>query len=477
MEYFPDIKKGKFRYYDPEKVVAGKKMKDWTRFSLALWHFFGEGTDMFGSGTMIRPWGSATEQNTLKKEIEAAFEFAKKLSIDYYAFHDLDVIPPTEKVSVIEKSLDQVVPLLKSEMEKSGVKLLWGTANLFRDPTYVHGAATSPYPEVFARAATQVKKMLDVTLELGGEDFVIWPGREGYDTLLNTDMKKGIELFGSFLSAVADYASEIGFKGQLLVEPKPMEPMKFIYVADVMSLWALLQHYGLTGKFKANIEANHATLANRSFQHELHLARSFGLLGSIDINQGDYLVGWDLDRFPTDLYDSTLAAYEVIENGGIAPGGFNFDAKVRRGSFEPVDLAYAYQAGMDTVARGFEVAAALKKDRVFEEFVEERYSGYSSGIGKKISEGKVTLKELRDYALNTEGFKPKSGRQEYLEDLLNAYLTSTPPRGASPGVLPSRRDREATCFCVLEMEIPWIGLKAGKPQVDFCFSPREEARE
>ena len=420
MEYFPEIKKGKFRYYDPEKEVGGKKLRDWTRFSLALWHFFGEGTDPFGAGTAVRPWA---EPDKVRKQVEAAFEFAGKLSIEHYAFHDLDVIPPTAKISDIERGLDQAVPLLRANAEKTGVKLLWGTANLFRDPLYAHGAATSPYPEVFARAAAQVKKMLDVTLELGGENFVIWPGREGYDTLLNTDLKRGIELFGSFLSAVADYADEIGFKGQLLIEPKPMEPMKLMYVSDVMSLWALLQHYGLVGKFKANIEANHATLANKSFQHELRLARSFGLLGSIDANQGDFLVGWDVDRFPTDLYDATLAAYEVIKNGGIAPGGFNFDAKVRRGSFETNDLAYAYQAGMDTIARGFEVAGALVRDRALDGFLEERYAGYDGEIGKRIEGGKASLKELEEYALKNEEVKVKSGRQEYLEDLLNAYIT------------------------------------------------------
>ncbi|XVE23022.1 xylose isomerase [Tardisphaera miroshnichenkoae] len=424
-EYFPEIKGKYLKHYDPEKLVAGKKLRDLTRFSLALWHFFGEGTDPFGTGTMVRPWTASEPEKRLRQQIEAAFEFAGKLQLEHYAFHDMDVIPPTDKVSLIEKHLDQIVPILKEKSAEKGVKLLWGTANLFRDPSYVHGAAMSPYPEVFARAAAQVKKMLDVTLELGGENFVIWPGREGYDTLLNTDMKLSLDLFGSFLGAVADYAKEIGFKGQLLIEPKPMEPMRFMYVSDVMSLYAILKRYGLEGKFKANIEANHATLANRPFQHELRLARVLGLLGSIDINQGDFFVGWDVDRFPTDLYDATMAAYEVLKNGGIAPGGFNFDAKVRRGSFEPIDLAYAYAAGMDTVAQGFLIAERIIKDEELDKFVEDRYAGYSQELGKKILSGKASLKELEKYALEHEGFKPKSGRQEYLEDLLNQYISGS----------------------------------------------------
>jgi len=422
MEYFPEIQRAEFKQYDPNLSVAGKKMEDWTRFSLAVWHFFGEGTDPFGDGTMIRPWQRGPKG--LEQRLQAAFEFMDKLSISHFAFHDLDIIPPTRDLGVMEHELKQVIPVLRSAMEQAGVGLLWGTANLFRDPAYVHGAATSPSPAVFARAASQVKSMLDTTLELKGENFVIWPGREGYDTLLNVDLKLALDLLGSFLSAVADYAQEIGFKGNLLVEPKPMEPMKFIYVSDVMSLWAILQHYGLQGKFKANIEANHATLANRSFAHELRLARSFGLLGSVDINQGDLLVGWDVDMFPTNLYETTLAAYEIIKNGGIAPGGFNFDAKVRRGSFEPLDLAYAYQAGMDAVARGFKVAAALIKDRALDGFLEDRYGGYADGIGKEITTGRAKLGQLREYALQRGLPKLSSGRQEHLEDVLNQYMTS-----------------------------------------------------
>ncbi|MGC9174628.1 MAG: xylose isomerase [Thermoprotei archaeon] len=421
-EYFPEIKGNYHKFYDRNKVIAGKKLGDLTRFSLALWHFFGDGSDPFGSGTMLRPWHSSEPNSRLRAQIESAFEFAEKLGLDYFAFHDTDVIPPTDKVSVIEKNLDQVVPLIRDAMQQKGIGLLWGTANLFRDPAYVHGAATSPEPDVFAKAAAQVKKMLDVTAELGGEGFVIWPGREGYDTLLNVDFKLSLDLLGSFLGAVADYAQEIGFKGQLLVEPKPMEPMRFMYVSDVMSLYAILRMHGLMGKFKANIEANHATLANRAFQHELRLARVLGLLGSIDINQGDFFVGWDVDRFPTDLYDATFAAYEVLKNGGIAPGGFNFDAKLRRGSFEPIDLAYAYAAGMDTISRGFAIAEKMLKDGVIEKFVEQRYSGYSSELGRKILGGKASLKELASYAEAHEGVRTRSGRQEYLEDLVNQYV-------------------------------------------------------
>ncbi|MBL4934611.1 xylose isomerase [Clostridium sp. YIM B02515] len=413
-----------FKYYNPEEIVGGKTMKEQLRFTMSYWHTLtGEGQDPFGVGTMERPWtGEKDAMKLAKIRMEAAFEFMDKLGIDYFAFHDRDIAPEGKDLAETNKNLDEIVAYCKELMERYNKKLLWGTANMFSNPRFVHGAATTCNADVYAYAGAQVKKALEITKELGGENYVFWGGREGYETLLNTDMKLEQDNLARFFHMAVDYAKKIDFTGQFLIEPKPKEPTKHQYDFDVATVMAFLKKYDLDKYFKVNIEANHATLAGHTFQHEVALARINGILGSLDINQGDMLLGWDTDQFPTNIYDATLLMYEVFKNGGIAPGGLNFDAKVRRASFEAEDLFLGYIAGMDTLAKGLKVAHKLLQGGELEKFVEDRYKSFTEGIGKDIVEGKTNFEALEQYALNNSCIKNKSGRQEMLEAILNQYI-------------------------------------------------------
>ena len=372
---------------------------------------------------MERAWDGEKDPMKLAKiRMEAAFEFMNKLGIDYFAFHDRDIAPEGKDLAETNKNIDEMVVYCKELMAKYNKKLLWGTANMFTNPRFVHGAATSCNADVFAYAAAQVKKAIEITKELGGENYVFWGGREGYETLLNTDMKLEQDNLARFFHMAVDYAKKIGFTGQFLIEPKPKEPTKHQYDFDVATVMAFLRKYDLDKYFKVNIEANHATLAGHTMQHEVELARINGILGSLDINEGDMLLGWDTDKFPTNIYDATLVMYEVFKNGGIAPGGLNFDAKVRRASFEPEDLFLGYIAGMDTFAKGLKAAYNLIQGGELDKFIEERYKSFTEGIGKDIVEGKMNFEALEKYALNNSCIKNKSGRQEMLESILNQYI-------------------------------------------------------
>ncbi len=415
-----------FKHYNPDETIAGKKMRDHLRFSLAYWHTMNAGgADPFGRATAIRPWLSITDpMEQAKAKMRALFEIAEKLQIDRFCFHDRDIAPETESLKENNRNLDEVVKLTAELQKSTNIRLLWGTACLFAHPRYVHGAATSPNAEVFAYAAAQVKKAMEVTHELGGEDYVFWGGREGYETLLNTDMGLELDNMARFLSMARDYRREIHFEGQLLIEPKPMEPTKHQYDFDAAACNGFLRKYGLEKDLKLNIEMNHATLAGHTFAHELHFARVNGILGSVDANQGDYLLGWDTDQMPTDIYETVLASYEILKNGGLHKGGLNFDAKVRRGSFEPSDLFYGHIAAMDTWALGFKIANKLLESGEIESFVKERYSSWQSGVGKDIVSGKVGFKELETYALSHDQIRNGSGRQEMLEGIVNRYLAN-----------------------------------------------------
>lgn len=436
-EYFEKVAKIKFegeksknpfafKYYNPEEVIDGKTMKEHLRFTMSYWHTLtGEGADPFGVGTMERPWNAEKDPMTkAKMRMEAAFEFMDKMGIDYFAFHDRDIAPEGKDLQETNKNLDAMVSYCKELMKKYNKKLLWGTANMFTNPRFVHGAATTCNADVFAYAAAQVKKALEVTKELGGENYVFWGGREGYETLLNTDLELEQNNLARFFHMAVDYAKKIGFTGQFLIEPKPMEPTKHQYDFDVAAVMAFLKKYDLEKHFKVNIEANHATLAGHTFQHEVAVARVNGLLGSLDINQGDPNLGWDTDQFPTNIYDASMLMYEVLKAGGIAPGGLNFDAKVRRASFEPEDLFLAYIAGMDTLAKGLKVAYGLLESKELENFVADRYKSFTEGIGKAIVEGKVDFEALETYALNNPSIINKSGRQEMLEAIVNQHILS-----------------------------------------------------
>ncbi|HCZ05877.1 MAG: xylose isomerase [Thermotogota bacterium] len=435
MEFFKDIAQVSyegpesknpfsFKFYNPEEVVEGKKMKDHLRFSVAFWHTFtGDGRDMFGAPAFDRPWDKYEDPlDRSFARVDALFEFCEKLNLEFFCFHDRDIAPEGVTLRETNKLLDKVVGYIKDRMKGSNLKLLWGTANLFSNPVYSQGAATSPFPEIFARAAAQVKKALEITKELDGQGYVFWGGREGYETLLNTNMELELRNLAHFLKMAVEYAQKIGFNGQLLIEPKPKEPTKHQYDFDVANSLAFLKTYGLDSHFKFNIEANHSTLAGHTFVHELRYARIHGKLGSIDANQGDLLLGWDTDQFPTNIYETTLAMYEVIKAGGFTKGGLNFDAKVRRSSFKLQDLVIAHIVGMDTFALGFKVAYRMWKDQVLEKFIEDRYRGYSEGIGKKIASGETSFEELESLVIDKDEFVLHSGQQEYLESLLNQYL-------------------------------------------------------
>ncbi|MCZ4248754.1 xylose isomerase [Bacillus amyloliquefaciens] len=412
-----------FKYYNPQEVIGGKTMKEHLRFSIAYWHTFtADGTDIFGAATMQRPWDHYKGMYLARARVEAAFEMFEKLDAPFFAFHDRDIAPEGSTLKETNQNLDIIVSMIKEYMRNSGVKLLWNTANMFTNPRFVHGAATSCNADVFAYAAAQVKKGLETAKELGAENYVFWGGREGYETLLNTDMKFELDNLARFMHMAVDYAKEIGYTGQFLIEPKPKEPTTHQYDTDAATTIAFLKQYGLDNHFKLNLEANHATLAGHTFEHELRMARVHGLLGSVDANQGDPLLGWDTDEFPTDLYSATLAMYEILQNGGLGSGGLNFDAKVRRSSFEPDDLLYAHVAGMDAFARGLKVAHKLIEDRVFEDVIQHRYRSFSEGIGLEIAEGRANFKTLEQYALNNKPIKNESGRQERLKAILNQYI-------------------------------------------------------
>lgn len=413
-----------FKHYNPTEVVGNKTMEEHLRFSMAYWHTLtGEGSDPFGAGTMLRSWDSySNPMDIAKARVEAAFELMVKMNIPFFCFHDADIAPQGSSLSEFQKNLDTITGIMKSYMKDTGKKLLWGTANNFSNPRYVHGAATTCNADVYAMAAAQVKKAMEITKELGGENYVFWGGREGYETLLNTDMKLELDNLARFMHMAVDYAKKIGFEGQFLIEPKPKEPTKHQYDFDTATVIGFLKTYDLDKYFKMNIETNHATLAGHTLQHELHLARINGLLGSVDANQGDMLLGWDTDQFPTDVYTTTMAMYEILKNGGLHKGGLNFDAKVRRGSFDPADLFYAHVAGMDAFAKGLKVAHRLLEDKVFENFTAERYSSFNSGIGKKIVDGEVDFEILSKHALSLDGITNQSGRQEMLEGILNDYM-------------------------------------------------------
>jgi len=412
-----------FKYYDANRTVAGKKLKEHLRFAVSYWHTFtGDGTDPFGKPTMERSYDGLEGMELSRARADAAFEFMTKLGIEYFCFHDYDISPEGDSLQEKLDNLDTIVELIEKKMKETGIRCLWGTTNAFKHPRFMHGAATSPNADVFAFAAAQVKKALEITHRLGGENYVFWGGREGYETLLNTDAALENDNLARFLRMAKDYARKIGFEGQFLIEPKPKEPTKHQYDFDAMTVLGFLRKYDLIDDFKLNIEANHATLAGHTFQHELLMARINGVLGSIDANQGDLLLGWDTDQFPTNIYDTTMCMYEVLKKGGIAPGGLNFDAKVRRGSFQPDDLFISYIVGMDTFAKGLLAADKLLTDGVLENFMTNRYVSYTEGIGKKIIENATNFEELAEYALSHDHIILQSGRQEMLEDIVNRYI-------------------------------------------------------
>jgi xylose isomerase len=414
-----------FKHYNPGEKVEGKTMKEHLRFSVTYWHTFrGMGADMFGVGTALRPWEDGTNSVEMaKKRARVAFQFMEKLGVPFYAFHDRDVAPEGRNLRESNKNLDAVVKVLKEEQKRTGIGLLWGTACLFVHPRFMHGASTSCNADVFAFAAAQVKKAMEVTHELGGEGYVFWGGREGYTTLLNTDLKREMDHLGAFMRMAVDYKREIGLKGPFYIEPKPKEPTKHQYDSDAAACLNFLREYDLLDDFKLNIETNHATLAGHTMQHELEVAAAAGALGSIDANMGDVLLGWDTDQFPTDLYLTTQAMLTILKMGGFTTGGTNFDAKVRRESFEPIDLFHAHIAGMDTFARGLKVAAAIRKDGRLADFVKQRYSSWDTGIGRDIERGKAGFRELEAYMLKKGDVAPNaSGRQEFLENLINEFI-------------------------------------------------------
>jgi xylose isomerase len=415
-----------FRHYDPSEVIDGVTLKDHMRFSIAYWHSFrGQGGDPFGPGTIQRPWEKGKDAiSVAKRRMDAAFEFLVKIEAPFWAFHDRDIAPEGATLAESNRNLDQIVAHAKALQKETGVRLLWGTANLFSNPRYMCGAATNPDAHVFAYAAAQVKKALEITHELGGDGYTFWGGREGYETLLNTNLKREQEHLARFLHMAVDYAKRIGFKGQFYIEPKPKEPTKHQYDFDVASGIAFLRTFGLEEHLKFNIETNHATLAGHTFQHEIEVAASQGLLGSIDANSGDMLLGWDTDQFNTDVKEITLAMVSILRAGGLGKGGYNFDAKLRRPSIDPEDLFFAHIGGMDTYALAFKTARRIIEEGQFEGFLADRYSSYDSGFGREIEKGKVGFAELEKLVLSKLGEPvPRSGRQEYLENMLNRYLT------------------------------------------------------
>jgi xylose isomerase len=411
-----------FRWYNPEEIINGKKMKDHLRFAIAYWHSFcGDGSDPFGNATRFYPWKDAGNDDKIKQRLDAAFEFITKIGAGYYCFHDTDIVGDGT-VFEIEKKLEKTVPAMKTMQEQTGVKLLWGTANLFSNPRYMNGAATNPDFAVVANAAVQLKNAIAATVALGGENYVFWGGREGYMSLHNTNMKRELEHMGRMLSMARDYGRKIGFKGTFLVEPKPMEPSKHQYDFDVATIIGFLRQHSLDKDFKLNIEVNHATLAGHTFQHELQVAADAGLLGSIDANKGDYQNGWDTDEFPTNIYEITEAMMVIQQAGGFTTGGINFDAKVRRNSTDIEDIFIAHISGMDTFAKSLLVADKVLKESNYLKFRKSRYESFDSGAGKDFEDGKLTLEQLRGIASEIGEPETKSGKQELLEQLINMFI-------------------------------------------------------
>jgi len=434
-EFFPDVNKIEyegadsrnplsFKHYNAAEEVEGKSMQEHFRFGVAYWHTMrGGGADPFGPGTALRPWEGADDVANAQNRVRVFFEFLEKLGAPFYCFHDRDVAPEGASLSESNDNLDAVVSVLKEEQERTGLQLLWGTANLFSNPRYMHGAATSCNADAFAFAAAQVKKMIEVTKELGGTNYVFWGGREGYQNLWNTDMKREMDHLAAFMHMAIDYAKKIGFTGQFLFEPKPKEPTKHQYDFDAAACINFIRANGLEDHIKLNLETNHATLAGHSMEHELEYAGSQGFLGSMDANTGDLLLGWDTDQFPTDIYLTTKCMLAILKHGGLSPGGVNFDAKVRRESHEPIDLFHAHIGGMDAFARGLKIAAAIRADGRLENFVKERYSSWDTGIGQTTEDGQSTFETLDAYMLEKGDASPNaSGRQEFLENLINEYI-------------------------------------------------------
>ena len=433
-EFFPGIGKiqfeGKesrnpmaFRYYDANKVVLGKTMAEWLKFSMAWWHTLcAEGADQFGGGTKTFPWnGAACPIQAAKDKVDAGFEFMQKIGIEYYCFHDVDLVDEGAGVEEYEANLKEIVAYLKEKQAETGIKLLWGTANVFGNKRYMNGAATNPDFDVVARAAVQIKNAIDATIELGGTNYVFWGGREGYMSLLNTDQKREKEHLAMMLTLARDYARAKGFTGTFLIEPKPMEPTKHQYDVDTETVIGFLKAHGLENDFKVNIEVNHATLAGHTFEHELACAVDAGMLGSIDANRGDYQNGWDTDQFPIDSFDLTQAMMQIIRNGGLGNGGTNFDAKTRRNSTDLEDIFIAHIAAMDAMARALESAAALLEESPLCQMVKERYASFDEGMGKKFENGELTLEDVYAYGKEVNEPKQTSGKQELYEAILNMY--------------------------------------------------------
>ncbi|MBD1396630.1 xylose isomerase [Pontibacter sp. JH31] len=413
-----------YRWYDESRVVAGKTLKEHLRFAVAYWHSFNaDGSDPFGGPTLQYTWNQKQDViGRAKDKMDAAFEFITKLGLPYYCFHDVDVVDFGNDIRENERRLQTLVEYARQKQKETGVKLLWGTANVFSHSRYMNGAATNPDFHVLTHAAAQVKAALDATIALGGENYVFWGGREGYMTLLNTDMKREQEHFARFLHTAKDYARSQGFRGNFFIEPKPMEPTKHQYDYDAATVVGFLRQYDLLDDFKLNIEVNHATLAGHTFQHELQVAADAGLLGSIDANRGDYQNGWDTDQFPNNLNELTEAMLVLLEVGGMQGGGINFDAKIRRNSTDPADLFYAHIGGADTFARALITADNILQNSDYRKLRQERYASFDSGKGREFEQGKLTMEALRDYAITHGEPEARSGRQEYLENLINRFI-------------------------------------------------------
>ncbi|TFV97866.1 xylose isomerase [Algoriphagus kandeliae] len=413
-----------FRYYDANRVIGGKTMKEHFKFAIAYWHSFcGTGADPFGPGTIRHPWDVNPDPiQRAKDKMDAAFEFITKIGAPYYCFHDVDLIDEGDSLAEYEKRMEIITDYALQKQKETGVKLLWGTANVFSNPRYMNGASTNPNFDVVAWAGAQVKNALDATIKLGGENYVFWGGREGYMSLLNTDMNREVEHLAKFLSMARDYARKNGFKGTFFIEPKPMEPTKHQYDYDSATVIGFLRHYGLDKDFKLNIEVNHATLAGHTFQHELQVAADAGLLGSIDANRGDYQNGWDTDQFAMNLQELTEAMLVLLTSGGLKGGGVNFDAKIRRNSTDPDDLFLAHIGSMDAFARGMLIANDILEKSDYLERRKQRYASFDAGKGKDFEEGKLTLEDLRNYAAEVGEPAQISGKQEYYENLLNRFI-------------------------------------------------------
>ena len=434
-EFFPSVPKIRFegptskdplsfKHYNSQERIMGKTMAEHLRFAVAYWHTFkSTGSDPFGPGVMIRPWNASDDpMQVAEMTLRAAFEFFTKLGVEFWCFHDRDIAPEADNLAETNRRLDTIVDLAEKLQNDTGVKLLWGTTNAFAHRRFMAGASTNPSPAIFAYAASQVKKAMEVTHRLKGAGYVFWGGREGYETLLNTDLKRELDHLAAFLHMAVDYKRKIGFTGQLYIEPKPKEPTKHQYDFDCAGVYGFLLKHGLDREFKINVEANHATLAGHTFHHELEFCAANGILGSVDANRGDLLLGWDTDQFPTDLYDTTLAMYTILRAGGFTTGGLNFDAKVRRQSIDLEDMFHAHIGAMDAFARGLKIAAKMIEDGRLAQIVKSRYSSWDSGLGADIEGGRMDFEKLEAYTLSHGEPEVASGRQEMIENIINEYI-------------------------------------------------------